>query len=59
MFVNKEIINDYKDHGVALIRNIISNQWLEKYNYKEPEVRAKKQSGNKSRSNVDRFLNSR
>ena len=31
----------------------------EKYNYKEPEVRAKKQSGNKSRSNVDRFLNSR
>ena len=30
MVVNKEIINDYKDHGVALIRNIISNQWLEK-----------------------------
>ena len=30
MVVNKEIINDYKDHGVALLRNFISSDWLKK-----------------------------
>ena len=30
-----------------------------KYHYKEPEVKTKKASGSKSKSNVDRFLNSR
>ena len=30
MIVNKEIINDYKNHGVALLRNVISSDWLKK-----------------------------
>ena len=30
MLVNKEIINDYKNHGVALLHNAISTNWLEK-----------------------------
>ena len=30
MVVNKETINDYKDHGVALLRNFISSDWLKK-----------------------------
>ena len=30
MFVNKDIISDYKNHGVALLKNVISSDWLEK-----------------------------
>ena len=30
MLVNKDIINDYKNHGVALLRNVVSENWLEK-----------------------------
>ncbi len=30
MFVNKEIINDYKKQGVALLRNAVSSNWLKK-----------------------------
>ena len=30
MFVNEEIVNDYKKQGVALLRNVISSDWLEK-----------------------------
>ena len=30
MFVKEETINDYKNHGVALLRNVIANDWLEK-----------------------------
>ena len=30
MVVNKETINDYKNHGVALLRNFISSDWLKK-----------------------------
>ena len=42
MVVNKDIINDYKDHGVALLKNVISKDWLEKLakgiekNFKNP-----------------------
>ena len=30
MFVNEETVNDYKKQGVALLRNVISSDWLEK-----------------------------
>ena len=30
MFVKDETVNDYKNHGVALLRNVISSDWLEK-----------------------------
>ncbi len=30
MLVNKDIINNYKNQGVALLRNVISKNWLEK-----------------------------
>ena len=30
MVVNKDTINNYKDHGVALLKNVIPNDWLEK-----------------------------
>ena len=30
MFVNEETVNDYKKQGVALFRNVISSDWLEK-----------------------------
>ena len=30
MLVNKEIINDYKKQGVALLRNAVSSNWLKK-----------------------------
>ena len=30
MLVKEEIINDYKKHGVALLRDVIANSWLEK-----------------------------
>ena len=30
MVVNQEIINDYKNHGVALLHNAVSTNWLEK-----------------------------
>ena len=42
MVVSKETINDYKNQGVALLKNIISNHWLEKLakgiekNFKNP-----------------------
>ena len=42
MVVNKDTINDYKDHGVALLKNVISKDWLEKLakgiekNFKNP-----------------------
>ena len=42
MVVNKEIINDYKNHGVVLLKNVISEDWLEKLakgiekNFKDP-----------------------
>ena len=29
MVINEQIINDYKNHGATLIRNAISNYWLE------------------------------
>ena len=30
MLVNKDIINNYKNQGVALLRNVVSKNWLEK-----------------------------
>ena len=30
MFVKVETINDYNNHGVALLRNVISSDWLKK-----------------------------
>ena len=56
---NTEVVYDTSESVIVSIKNLKFNDETEKYNYKEPEVRAKKQSGNKSRSNVDRFLNSR
>tara|TARA_Y100000817_G_scaffold272242_1_gene231314 strand:+ start:2679 stop:3209 length:531 start_codon:yes stop_codon:yes gene_type:complete len=56
---NTEVVYDTSESLIVSIKNLKFNDETEKYNYKEPEVRAKKQSGNKSRSNVDRFLNNR
>ena len=30
MLVNEETVNDYKKQGVALLRNVISSDWLER-----------------------------
>ena len=30
MFVKEETVNDYKNQGVALLRNVISRDWLKK-----------------------------
>ena len=30
MIVNQEIVNNYKNQGVALLRNVVSENWLEK-----------------------------
>ncbi len=30
MFVKEEIVNDYKNQGVALLRNVVSSDWLKK-----------------------------
>ena len=30
MFVKEETVNDYKNYGVTLLRNVISSDWLEK-----------------------------
>ena len=30
MVVNEKIANEYKNYGVALLRNVISDNWLEK-----------------------------
>ena len=30
MIIDQELVNDYKKHGAVLIRNVISNDWLEK-----------------------------
>ena len=30
MFVNEETVNNYKKQGVALLRNVISGDWLER-----------------------------
>ena len=30
MFVKEETVNDFKNHGVVLLRNIIASNWLEK-----------------------------
>ena len=30
MLVKEEIVNDFKNHGVVLLRNIISSDWLKK-----------------------------
>ena len=30
MLVNEETINNYKKYGVALLRNVISTDWLKK-----------------------------
>jgi hypothetical protein len=56
---NTDITYDSNESIIISIKNLNFNDETEKYNYKEPEVRAKKQGGNKSRSNVDRFLNTR
>ena len=42
MFVNEKITEDYKNHGIALLRGVISSYWLEKLakgiekNFKNP-----------------------
>ena len=30
MVVNEKIVNEYKNYGVALLRNVLSDNWLEK-----------------------------
>ena len=30
MVINKKIVSDYKNYGVALLRNVIPGNWLEK-----------------------------
>lgn len=56
---NTDVSYDSNKSIIISIKNLKYNDDTKKYNYKEPEVRAKKQNGNKSRSNVDRFLNNR
>lgn len=56
---NTDVTYDTNTCIITSIKNLSYNDGTKKYNYKEPEVRAKKQSSNKSRSNIDRFLNTR
>ena len=50
------LINDSK---VESIKNLKYDKNKSKYTYKEPDIRVKKHSGSKCRSNIDRFINNR
>ena len=56
---NTDVSYNNEECFIISIKNLKFNEETKKYHYKEPEVKAKKASGSKSRSNVDRFLNSR
>ena len=56
---NTDVTYNNEDCIVMSIKNLKFNEETNKYFYKEPEVKAKKASGGKSKSNVDRFLKPR
>jgi hypothetical protein len=56
---NTDVNYNVEECTIISIKNLTFNEETKKYNYKEPEVKAKKTNGSKSKSNVDRFLNSR